>query len=123
MLVAVPAPARPAFPGRFVVARAQARPGRQVGGVREVPGDVRADLGDDRGRGQRAYWLAFSLTLDDDAAPGTAPELPATAVASTCWPTCNDFALDTGLALPLEDTITRGSDHRPRPCPRPSPGL
>ena len=54
MLVAVAGFAGAAFPGGFVVARADPGPGGQVGGVAEELGDVRPDLGDHRGGGQRA---------------------------------------------------------------------
>ena len=58
MLVAMAAPAGTAFPRGFVVARADPGPGGQVGGVREVPADVRSGLGDDRGGRARIAVLA-----------------------------------------------------------------
>ena len=54
MLVAVAAPAGVVFACGFVVPGAEPGPGGQVGGVREVSGDVGADLGDDRGGGEVA---------------------------------------------------------------------
>ena len=54
MLVAVAGFAGVPFPGGFVVARAEPGPGGQVRGVGEELPDIGADLGDDRGGGQRA---------------------------------------------------------------------
>jgi hypothetical protein len=54
VLVALAPPAGAAFPGGFVITRAQPGPGRQVRGIGEVLPDVGAGLGDDRGGGQQA---------------------------------------------------------------------